>query len=141
MAKMTGFKIYKGTKETFISQGYDTTVDADAIVFITGGDSQASCIYTQKTYFGSLSDFLKKTNYVKGVHVDNKSYNVASGGGYIAFEASDPTTVSINVESTGISIGLTEAAKKSLQKAEAAAPQDTTYTKTEVDQMFTWKTF
>lgn len=100
--------MYKGTKAAFIAAGLATT-HANAIVFITGGsDANGSCIFAQGTYFATFKDFLASINFVKGVNVGGASYNAAEGGGYIAFEAADPTTVSINAGQNGISIGLNE---------------------------------
>lgn len=107
MAKMTGFKFFKGTKETFISSG-KATANADAIVFITGnGDASKSCIFAQGTYFANIADLLAAINYVKGISVGGQSYNAAAGGGYVAFEASDPSTVAVNTSKSGVAIGLT----------------------------------
>lgn len=107
MAKMTGFKFFKGTKETFISSG-KATANADAIVFITGnGDASKSCIFAQGTYFANIADLLAAINYVKGISVGGQSYNAAAGGGYVAFEASDPSTVAVNTSQSGVAIGLT----------------------------------
>lgn len=107
MAKMTGFKFFKGTKETFISSG-KATANADAIVFITGnGDASKSCIFAQGTYFANIADLLAAVNYVKGISVGGQSYNAAAGGGYVAFEASDPSTVAVNTSKSGVAIGLT----------------------------------
>ena len=108
MATMTGFKVYKGTKAAFIAAGLATS-QANSIVFITGGnDAKGSCIFAQGTYFATFKEFLASVNYVKGVNVGGASYNAAEGGGYIAFEASDPSTVNINAGQNGISIGLNE---------------------------------
>lgn len=108
--KMTGFKVYKGTKETFISSGKATTY-ADAVVFITGGDGNAknSCIFAQGTYFASIQQMMEAINFVKGINVGGVSYNAAANGGYVAFEASDPATVAVSASSNGISVGLTTA--------------------------------
>lgn len=107
MAKMTGFKFFKGTKETFISSG-KATANADAIVFITGnGDASKSCIFAQGTYFANIVDLMNAINYVKGISVGGQSYNAAAGGGYVAFEASDPSTVAVNTSKSGVAIGLT----------------------------------
>lgn len=104
---MTGFKVFKGTKSEFITKNYPST-HANSIVYITGGsDPKNSCIFAQGTYFGNMSDFINAINYVKGVNVGGKNYNAAVGGGYIAFGASDPSTVAVNAGSDGISIGLT----------------------------------
>lgn len=109
MAKMTGFKVYKGTKQTFIDSG-KATANADAIVFITGGnDAKGSCIYAQGVYFANFAEFLAAINYVKGVNVGGQSYNAAQGGGYIAFGSKDPATVAVNAGEHGIEIGLSDA--------------------------------
>lgn len=110
---MTGFKVYKGTKETFISSGKDTSY-ANAIVFITGGtDASKSCIFAQGTYFANFTEFIaayvSAMNYVKGINVGGNNYNAATGGGYVAFSAKDPSTVAVNANSNGIEIGLTDA--------------------------------
>lgn len=108
--KMTGFKVFKGTKETFISSGKATTY-ADAVVFITGGEGNAknSCIFAQGTYFANIQQMMEAVNFVKGINVGGVSYNAAANGGYVAFEASDPSTVAVNANSNGIAIGLTDA--------------------------------
>lgn len=106
MAQMTGFKVYKGTKETFISSG-KAAANTDAIVFITGGnDKSKSCIYAQNTYFANFAEFISALNYVKGVNVDGQFYNAAEGGGYVAFASKDPATVAVSVENGAVEIGL-----------------------------------
>lgn len=107
MAKMTGFKVFKGTKSAFESKAANY---ADAIVFITGGaDAKGSCIFAQGTYFANFAELIAAINYVKGITVGGESYNAALGGGYVAFGAKDPATVAVNAGSTGIEIGLTDA--------------------------------
>lgn len=107
MAKMTGFKVFNGTKAAFEAKASQY---ADAIVFISGGtDSKGSCIYAQGMYFGNFAEFLATVNYVKGISVGGQSYNAAANGGYVAFGASDPSTVEVNVGRNGVQIGLTEA--------------------------------
>ena len=108
--KMTGFKVYKGTKDAFIAAGKASTY-ADAIVFITGGDDASkSCIFAQGTYFANFTDFITNyvaaLNYVKGINVGGKSYNAAAGGGYVAFSSTDPATVKVTAGNDGIEIGL-----------------------------------
>jgi len=107
MAKMTGFKVFNGTKSAFEAKASQY---ADAIVFISGGaDSKGSCIYAQGMYFGNFAEFLAAINFVKGINVDGQSYNAAAGGGYVAFSAADPTTVAVNAGQNGVQIGLTSA--------------------------------
>ena len=109
MAKMTGFKVYKGTKQAFIESG-KAAANVDSIVFITGGsDAKGSCIYAQGVYFANFAEFLAAINYVKGVNVGGQSYNAVQGGGYIAFGSKDPATVSVNAGENGIEIGLSDA--------------------------------
>lgn len=108
--KMSGFKVYKGTKDTFIAAG-KASAYADAIVFITGGDDTSkSCIFAQGTYFANFTEFIANyvaaLNYVKGINVGGQSYNAAVGGGYVAFSSSDPATVKITAGNSGIEIGL-----------------------------------
>lgn len=106
--KMTGFKVYKGTKDDFISSG-KASANVDAIVFITGGsDASKSCIYAQGTYFANFAELIAAINYVKGITVGETSYNAAVGGGYIGFGANDPSTVSVDVQKGKITIGLTD---------------------------------
>ena len=105
MAKMTGFKVFNGTKAAFEAKASQY---ADAIVFISGGtDSKGSCIYAQGMYFGNFAEFLATVNYVKGISVGGQSYNAAANGGYVAFGASDPSTVAVNAGQNGVQIGLT----------------------------------
>ena len=104
---MTGFKVFKGTKQAFIESG-KAAANIDSIVFITGGsDAKGSCIYAQGVYFANFAEFLAAINYVKGIAVDGQTYNAAQGGGYVAFSASDPATVAVNAGSNGVEIGLT----------------------------------
>lgn len=106
---MTGFKVYKGTKQAFIESG-KAAANIDSIVFITGGsDAKGSCIYAQGVYFANFAEFLAAINYVKGVNVGGQSYNAVQGGGYIAFGSKDPATVSVNAGENGIEIGLSDA--------------------------------
>lgn len=116
MAKMTGFKVFKGTKQAFIESG-KAAANADAIVFITGGNdgNKSSCIFAQGAYFGNITELMGAINYVKGINAYSKTdqkyqnYDVAKGGGYIKFTATDPSEVTVNVDKDGIAIGLTEA--------------------------------
>lgn len=99
---------FSGTKEQFIAKGYPTTYQ-DKIVFIGNGE----CIFTRGMYFANFNElitaYVAGMNFLKGVTVDGTSYNAAAGGGYVAFEATDPTTVGVNVNQGKITIGLTTA--------------------------------
>lgn len=108
MAKMSGFKVFKGTKSAFVASG-KASANADAIVFITGGsDAKESAIYAQGVYFANFAEFLAAINYVKGVTVGGQSYNASAGGGYVAFEAVTPGVVTLDVNGGKIQVGLTE---------------------------------
>ena len=104
---------YSGTKAQFIAAGYPATYE-DKIVFIKGGaNGTGECIYTRGMYFANFNElitaYVSGMNFLKGVTVDGTSYNAAAGGGYVAFEATDPTTVGVNVNQGKITIGLTTA--------------------------------
>lgn len=109
MAKMTGFKVFKGTKQAFIESG-KAAANADAIVFITGGNdgNKSSCIFAQGAYFGSIAELMGAINYVKGVKVGTSNYDASAGGGYIPFAAADNSTVALNVANGTITVGLTD---------------------------------
>lgn len=100
------FVKFSGTKEQFIAKGYPTTYQ-DKIVFIGNGE----CIFTRGMYFANFNElitaYVAGMNFLKGVTVDGTSYNAAAGGGYVAFEATDPAIVGVNVNQGKITIGLT----------------------------------
>lgn len=111
--KMTGFKVYNGTKSEFISKNLATTY-ADAIVFIKGGnDASQSCIFAQGMYFANFTEFIaayvSALNYVKGIVVGDTTYNAAAGGGYVGFGASDPATLEVDVQNGKVTVGLSDA--------------------------------
>lgn len=108
MANTKMFVHYSKTKAEFIAAGLPTTYN-NSIVFIKGdANGNGSCIYTHGTYFANFAEFLAAVNYVKGVNVNGQNYNAAAGGGYLAFGASDPSTVAVNAGQNGITIGLTQ---------------------------------
>lgn len=107
MANTKMFVHYSKTKAEFIAAGLATKYN-NSIVFIKGdANGNGSCIYTHGQYFANFVEMLAAINYVKGVNVGGQNYNAAVGGGYVAFEASDPSTVTVNAGQSGISIGLT----------------------------------
>lgn len=107
------FVYYGKTKAEFIADVNGLPAKyQNSIVFIKGDAAgNGSCIYTHQMYFANFTEFIatyiSALNYVKGVSVDGTSYNAATGGGYVAFSAEDPSTVKVNAGSTGIEIGLT----------------------------------
>jgi hypothetical protein len=103
------FVNYSKTKAEFIAAGLPSTY-TNSIVFIKGdANGNGSCIYTHGMYFANFAELIAALNYVKGVNVGGQNYNAAAGGGYVAFEAADPSTVAVNAGSNGVKIGLTEA--------------------------------
>lgn len=113
MASPKMFVHYPGTVEAFKALPNIAEYEKK-IVFIKGGaDGKGAAIYTHGSYFANFAEFIdtyvKALNYVKGVNVKGTNYNAAAGGGYVAFSASDPTTVDVNAGQNGITIGLTDA--------------------------------
>ena len=107
MAKM--FVNYSKTKAEFVAAGLPATYN-ESIVFIKGdAQGNGSCIYTHGMYFANFAEFMAAIHYVKGITVGGESYNAASGGGYLAFNAADPSSIKVNAGQNGIEIGLTEA--------------------------------
>lgn len=108
MANTKMFVHYSKTKAQFIAEGLPTTYN-NSIVFIKGdANGNGSCIYTHGTYFANFAELIAAVNYVKGVNVNGQNYNAAAGGGYLAFGATDPSTVAVNAGQNGITIGLTQ---------------------------------
>lgn len=110
MANTKMFVHYSKTKAQFIADaaGLPTKYN-NSIVFIKGdANGNGSCIYTHGTYFANFAELIAALNYVKGVNVGGQNYNAAAGGGYLAFTASDPSTVAVNAGQNGITIGLTQ---------------------------------
>lgn len=101
------FVYYSKTKAEFISANLPATY-TNHIVFIKGdANGNGSCIYTHGMYFANFAEFLNAINYVKGVKVGTDTYNAATGGGYVAFEAVDPSTLTLDVSNGKLQFGLT----------------------------------
>lgn len=108
MATTKMFVHYNGTVEDFKKLSNLSDYN-NKIVFIKGGNNgKGAAIYTHGSYFANFAEFLAAVNFVKGVNVNGQNYNAAVGGGYLAFNASDPATVAVNAGQNGISIGLTK---------------------------------
>jgi hypothetical protein len=110
MASTKMFVHYPGTVDAFKALPNIAEYEKK-IVFIKGGtDGKGAAIYTHGSYFANFAEFIdtyvRALNYVKGVNVKGQNYNAAQGGGYLAFNASDPATVDVNAGQNGISIGL-----------------------------------
>lgn len=109
MATNLKFRGYhEGTKAEFIANAKATADAQDLIVFITGGESESSCIYAKGMYFADFTSLIAALAFVKGVRVGDSNYDAAAGGGYVKFEAADPATV-VYVENDGVKIGLDSA--------------------------------
>lgn len=112
------FVHYHGTKAGFISKGYSETYK-NCVVFIKGGnDGKGECIYTHGNYFANFSELISTLCFVKGVVINDVTYNTAVGGGYLEFSGKDPTTVEVSVGSGGIEIGLSEDFKNNIKQIE-----------------------
>lgn len=109
MADSKMFVHYSKTKAEFIAAGLPATY-TNHIVFIKGdANGNGSCIYTHGSYFANFAEFLAAINFVKGVKVGDNTYNASLGGGYVAFEAVDPSTLTLDVSNGKLQFGLTEA--------------------------------
>ena len=129
------FVNFTGSKKTFVEKGYPTTY-ANSIVFISGDDKGAtvedrsSCIFAKGKYFANASEakkYLATLPYFKGIKIGNTTYNAANGGGDLALAANDPATLTINANSDGVVIGLTDAAKNAISGAAQSATGDGKY--------------
>ena len=93
------FVQYKGTKAQFDQLANKSEYDK-SIVFITGGESGESCIYTRGIYFANAQELVNDLRYISGVIVDGKQYTLPEGGGSVEF-AVDKTqgrnTISLDV--------------------------------------------
>ena len=127
--KMSGFIHYNNTKAAFIAAGHPATYN-DAIVFIAGDATTSSCIYTHGKYFATADEaekYLATLPYFKGIKIGNTTYNAANGGGYLALAANDPATLTINTNSDGVVIGLTDTVKNTISGAVQSAKGDSKY--------------
>lgn len=107
MANSKMFVYYSKTKAEFIAANLPDTY-TNHIVFIKGdANGNGSCIYTHGMYFANFAEFLSAINYVKGVKIGTDTYNAAAGGGYVAFEAVDPSTLTLDVSNGKLQFGLT----------------------------------
>lgn len=105
---MDGFKVFNGTKETYIDSG-KVAENIDSIVFITGnGDVTQSCIYAQGIYFANFSEFIATINFLKGISVNGVSYNAASGGGYLSIAPKNSEHLVVDAGTNGVEIGLAD---------------------------------
>ena len=113
MANITKMFIhYNHTKAEFIAAGLESTY-ANSIVFISGADKEAPCIYTHNNYFANVQDALDaiaSLSYIKGVKVGDKTFTAPANGegAVIPFASADPATVSVDTQAGTITFGLTD---------------------------------
>lgn len=85
------------------------------IVFIKGSSNgTGAAIYTHGNYYANLNDALAGLKYISSVKAGDTIATATGPNGVIEFSATDPTTVSVSADYTGVSIGLTGTFKKSV---------------------------
>ena len=119
MSKM--FVHYSGTVAAFKAAGLETTY-TNHIVFIKGGENgDGAAIYTHGNYYANVKEALvalqsqvNDLKYFTSIRDGTKTASAAGKNGVITFNAVDPTQVAVNVDSNGVTIGLTDAFKKTV---------------------------
>lgn len=112
MSKM--FVHYSGTVADF-SKLSNIAEYNNKIVFIKGGaDGTGAAIYTHGNYYANINDALAGLKYISSVKAGGVTATAKGPNGVIEFLASDPATVSVNAASNGVTVGLTDAFKKSV---------------------------
>lgn len=114
MSKM--FVHYSGTIDQFKALNNIAEYD-NKIVFIKGGaDGKGAAIYTHGKYYGDVKDALASLQselgslkYFSGIKAGDKTATAAAKDGIIAFNATDPATVAVDVDARGVNIGLSSA--------------------------------
>lgn len=105
------FVNYSGTlaqfKEANLAEKYNKS-----IVFIGNGEA----VYTHGKYYGDVKDALASLTstveglkYFSGVKVGEQTATAAGKDGVLTLIASDPASIAVNVDTNGVTIGLTEA--------------------------------
>lgn len=111
MAKM--FLTYTGSVDAFKEARKDGKSYEDlyenSIVFISGADGNGEAVYTHHQYFGNINEALSNLVYFSKINVGGTEATAAGAASTLAFSATDPTTIDLAVNSTGITIGLSEA--------------------------------
>lgn len=105
------FLTYNGTATEFSNAGKESQYE-NSIVFILGdSEGNGKAIYTHGQYFGDLEELnsaLSNLVYFSKINVDGTEATASSAESTLVFSSSDPTTVQLNVDTTGITIGLTD---------------------------------
>lgn len=107
------FVHYNGTVAAFKAAGLESQY-SNHIVFIKGGeDGTGAAVYTHGEYYGNYNDAIAALNAkVNGIYSFNKIAagdkvaEITSANGTINFSAADPAQVSVNVDTDGVSFGL-----------------------------------
>jgi hypothetical protein len=105
------FVNYSGTLDQFkkanLAEKYNKS-----IVFIGNGEA----VYTHGKYYGDVKDALASLTstveglkYFSGVKVGEQTATAAGKDGVLTLIASDPASIAVNVDTNGVTIGLTEA--------------------------------
>lgn len=113
------FVNYSGTLAAFKEAKSGETLLSDlynkSIVFIGNGEA----VYTHGKYYGDVKtalealtttvDGLKYFSAIKTVNGDTETMATATGkDGVITFSATDPASIAVNVDTKGVTIGLTQ---------------------------------
>lgn len=115
------FVHYSGTVQEFKNANLETKY-TNQIVFIKGGaNGNGEAVYTHGEYYGdvkaaiaALTQQVSDLKYFTSISDGTKTASAAGKNGVITFNAVDPTQVAVEVDSNGVTIGLTDAFKKSV---------------------------
>lgn len=115
------FVHYSGTVQEFKNANLETKYNKQ-IVFIKGGtNGNGEAVYTHGKYYGdvkaaiaALTQQVNDLKYFTSISDGIKTASASGKNGVITFNAVDPTQVAVEVDSNGVTIGLTDAFKKSV---------------------------
>lgn len=115
------FVHYSGTVQEFKNANLETKYNKQ-IVFIKGGtNGNGEAVYTHGKYYGdvkaaiaALTQQVNDLKYFTSISDGTKTASASGKNGVITFNAVDPTQVAVEVDSNGVTIGLTDAFKKSV---------------------------
>lgn len=115
------FVHYSGTVQEFKNANLETKYN-NQIVFIKGGaNGNGEAVYTHGKYYGdvkaalaALTQQVNDLKYFTSISDGTKTASASGKNGVITFNAVDPTQVAVEVDSNGVTIGLTDAFKKSV---------------------------
>ena len=121
MSKM--FVHYSGTVQAFKEAGLESLYNKH-IVFIKGGENgKGEAVYTHGNYYGdyesalkALSDKVESLKYFSKISDGTNTASVATADGTITFSAVNPSEVSVDVNTHGVQIGLSETFTKAVNE-------------------------